>query len=78
MIGGCLYRQPTREFSELRSTLIEKEIREHIAAKQGVEMMPEKEITEHIFGHWSKLVKKHGRDNLEDTFLKLARSKNET
>ena len=25
----------------------------------------------------SELIKKHGRENLEDTFLKIARSKNE-
>ena len=29
-------------------------------------------------GTCKEIIKKHGRDNLEDTFLKLARSKNET
>ena len=28
-------------------------------------------------GTCEELIKKHGRNNLEDTFLKLARSKNE-
>ena len=28
-------------------------------------------------GTCSELIKKHGRENLEDTFLKIARSKNE-
>jgi hypothetical protein len=28
-------------------------------------------------GTCGELIKKHGRENLEDTFLKLARSKNE-
>ena len=28
-------------------------------------------------GTCEELIKKHGRDNLEDTFLKLARSKDE-
>ena len=28
-------------------------------------------------GTCNDLIKKHGRDNLEDTFLKIARSKNE-
>ena len=39
-----------------------------------VVMMKEGEIVDE--GSCSELVKKHGRENLEDTFLKIARSNN--
>ena len=41
----------------------------------SVIMMREGKIIDE--GTCSELIKKHGRNNLEETFLKLARSKNE-
>ena len=41
----------------------------------NIVMMKEGKIVD--FGTCSELIKKHGRENLEDTFLKIARSKNE-
>ena len=38
-------------------------------------MMKQGEIVDR--GTCRELIKKHGRENLEDTFLKIARSKNE-
>ena len=38
-------------------------------------MMKQGEIVDS--GTCNELIKKHGRQNLEDTFLKIARSKNE-
>ena len=41
----------------------------------SVVMMREGKIVDK--GTCSELIKKHGRENLEETFLKIARSKNE-
>ena len=41
----------------------------------SVVMMKKGEIVDR--GTCNELIKKHGRDNLEETFLKIARSKNE-
>ena len=66
---------PQEQKNELTMLLASHNMREVERLCDQVIMMKEGEIVDR--GTCQSLIDKHGRNNLEDTFLKLARKKNE-
>jgi ABC-2 type transport system ATP-binding protein len=69
------YIERYKKKNELTILLASHNMREVERLCNKVIMMKNGQIVDS--GTCSELIKKHGRENLEDTFLKIARSKNE-
>ena len=69
------YIERYKKKNELTILLASHNMREVERLCNKVIMMKNGKIVDS--GTCSELIKKHGRENLEDTFLKIARSKNE-
>jgi ABC-2 type transport system ATP-binding protein len=69
------YLENYKSKNELTILLASHNMREVERLCDKIVMMKKGEIVDH--GTCSELIKKHGRNNLEETFLKIARSKNE-
>jgi len=69
------YLEKYKNKNELTMLLASHNMREVERLCDKVIMMKEGQIVDS--GSCDELIKKHGRENLEDTFLKIARSKNE-
>ena len=69
------YIERYKKKNELTILLASHNMREVERLCNKVIMMKNGQIVDS--GTFSELIKKHGRENLEDTFLKIARSKNE-
>ena len=65
----------TKKKNELTMLLASHNMREVERLCDKIIMMKQGMIVDR--GSCNELIKKHGRSNLEDTFLKIARSKNE-
>jgi len=64
-----------KENNELTILLASHNMKEVERLCSSIVMMKQGQIVDQ--GTCAELIKKHGRDNLEETFLKIARSKNE-
>ncbi|MDA8618422.1 ABC transporter ATP-binding protein [Candidatus Pelagibacter bacterium] len=69
------YIERYKRDNELTILLASHNMREIERLCDGIIMMKDGQIVDR--GTSDQLIKKHGRENLEDTFLKIARSKNE-
>ena len=69
------YLEKYKKNNELTILLASHNMREIERLCDSIVMMKQGEIVDK--GTCSELINKHGRKNLEDTFLKIARSKNE-
>jgi ABC-2 type transport system ATP-binding protein len=69
------YLENYKSKNELTMLLASHNMKEVERLCDNIVMMKKGEIVDH--GTCEQLIKKHGRSNLEDTFLKIARSKNE-
>ena len=69
------YLENYRSKNELTMLLASHNMKEVERLCDNVVMMKKGEIVDK--GTCDELIKKHGRNNLEETFLKIARSKNE-
>ena len=69
------YLEKYKKNNELTMLLASHNMREVERLCDSIVMMKQGQIVDK--GTCSELIKKHGRENLEDTFLKIARGKNE-
>ena len=69
------YLEKYKENNELTILLASHNMKEVERLCSSIVMMKQGQIVDQ--GTCAELIKKHGRDNLEETFLKIARSKNE-
>ena len=69
------YIEKYKKKNELTILLASHNMKEVERLCNNIIMMKHGQIVDH--GTCAELIKKHGRENLEDTFLKIARSKNE-
>ena len=69
------YLEYYKSKNELTVLLASHNMKEVERLCDSVVMMKKGEIVDH--GTCEELINKHGRNNLEETFLKIARSKNE-
>jgi ABC-2 type transport system ATP-binding protein len=69
------YLEKYKSKNELTMLLASHNMKEVERLCDNVVMMKRGEVVD--YGTCSNLIKKHGRNNLEETFLKIARSKNE-
>ena len=69
------YLEEYKKKNELTMLLASHNMREVERLCDSIVMMKQGQIVDK--GTCSELIKKHGRENLEETFLKIARSKNE-
>ena len=69
------YLEKYKNKNELTMLLASHNMKEVERLCNKVIMMKQGKIVDN--GTCKELIKKHGRENLEDTFLKIARSKNE-
>ena len=70
-----IYIETYKQNNELTILLASHNMREVERLCNKVIMMKQGKIVDS--GTCDELIKKHGRENLEETFLKIARSKNE-
>ena len=69
------YLENYKKFNELTILLASHNMKEVERLCSNIIMMKKGEIVDR--GTCAELIQKHGRENLEDTFLKIARSRNE-
>ena len=69
------YLEKYKENNELTILLASHNMKEVERLCSSIVMMKQGQIVDK--GTCAELIKKHGRENLEETFLKIARSKNE-
>ena len=69
------YLEKYKKFNELTILLASHNMKEVERLCSNIIMMKKGEIVDR--GTCAELIQKHGRENLEDTFLKIARSRNE-
>ena len=69
------YLEKYKKKNELTMLLASHNMKEVERLCDKVIMMKQGKIVDN--GTCQEIIKKHGRENLEDTFLKIARSKNE-